>query len=286
MKNNISKNDTDSIDDLLYELAKKDYEPIPEDIHNNIMQTISNLENDKDFYKKSRNKNAQPKFTFKNKCASVITQPARFVAIVFLIAIVILTSIVGARSVSDKFLNKDNVRLDSIGISNEFVFTKEIESALKQNVPLELVQLDDNYYINIHSILLDEINFFTVFELHSRNNVTDDLRFAFEDLKIIDDTGNILYDSYSELYDNNICGYKNIYNRDNSIKQLFFMFGNDSSDIKELNFSFSNIRIYKYDKMINDNDFEDINISFDEKTINVPITKNNYNTISEYSLLS
>ena len=55
--------------------------------------------------------------------------------------------------------NKNHVRLDNIGIANEFIFTQEVEDALKQNVPLNLVELDDNYYINIQSVLLDEVNF-------------------------------------------------------------------------------------------------------------------------------
>ncbi len=53
--------------------------------------------------------------------------------------------------------NKNHVRLDNIGIANEFIFTQEVEDALKQNVPLNLVELDDNYYINIQSVLLDEL---------------------------------------------------------------------------------------------------------------------------------
>ena len=39
-KNKHSIDDTSSIDDFLFDLAKKDYTPIPEDIHNNIIKTI------------------------------------------------------------------------------------------------------------------------------------------------------------------------------------------------------------------------------------------------------
>ena len=63
------------------------------------------------------------------------------------------------------------------------------------------------------------------------------------------------------------------------------MFGNNNSQIKELNFNFSNIEINKVRPELNPNsDFQDINISCDNKTITVPITKDNYSTIQEYTL--
>lgn len=295
MKNNISKNNIDSIDNMLFNLAKKDYTPIPEDIHNSIINTIESLSSNIDAPKssevrskfKATKKSMNKKFTniFKGSGSTIITRPSRLIAITFLLIILIGTGVVGARNMSEKFFNKDTVRLNGIGIANEFIFTEEIESALKQNVPLNLVQLDDNYYINVHSILLDEVNFFTVFELHSRSGITDDLRFIIRDLKVTDENKNLLYCSNLEtnIYINN--GYKHIYNKENSIKELLFMFGNDNSKIKELNFTFSNIEIYKYSEDMTKNpNFKDIHLTFEEKNINITITKDNYNTINEYVL--
>ena len=296
MKNNISKNNIDSIDNMLFNLAKKDYTPIPEDIHNSIINTIESLSSNIDAPKssevrskfKATKKSMNKKFTniFKGSGSTIITRPSRLIAITFLLIILIGTGVVGARNMSEKFFNKDNVRLNGIGIANEFIFTEEIESALKQNVPLNLVQLDENYYISIHSILLDEINFFTVFELHSRSGVTDDLRFIINDLKITDEKENLLYDLHFESnIVNTNSGYNHIYNKENSIKELLFMFGNDNSKIKELNFTFSNIEIYKYSEDMTKNpNFKDIHLTFEEKTINITITKDNYNTINEYVL--
>lgn len=295
MKNNISKNNIDSIDNMLFNLAKKDYTPIPEDIHNSIINTIESLSSNIDAPKssevrskfKATKKSMNKKFTniFKGSGSTIITRPSRLIAITFLLIILIGTGVVGARNMSEKFFNKDTVRLNGIGIANEFIFTEEIESALKQNVPLNLVQLDDNYYINVHSILLDEVNFFTVFELHSRSGITDDLRFIIRDLKVTDENKNLLYCSNIETNNNKNIGYNHIYNKENSIKELFFMFGNDSSKIKELNFTFSNIEIYKYSEDMTKNpNFKDIHLTFEEKTINITITKDNYNTINEYVL--
>jgi len=344
MMKNKNNSSMDELDKLLFSIAKKDYEPIPEHIHNNILKTIKDLEygttpsKTSDIcntckncdtpkaaeslrfkkYKKQkeygfsfnkqekqnsygapfRERKKQKKYRvsfkerekqfgyripFRERFSTVITKPAYIIAIAFILVLLIASGVVGARQISEKFFKKDHVRLDNIGIANEFIFTEEMEEALKQNVPLNLVQLNDDYYISVHSILLDEINLFTVFELHCKNGVTDDLRFIIRDLKISDENGNIIYASNDELIENPNKGYNNIYNTENSIRELLFMFGNDNSQIKELNFSFSDIEIYRYFKDLNpESTFEDIHIDCGEQNINVAITKDNYNTIKEY----
>ncbi len=279
-----NKNQLDDMDVFLYEIAKKDLKPIPKEIQDNIQKTIDSL----DFEPKvpARTKVKVPlRYRFKEKLGTIITKPAHAVIASFLIVMLVATGAVGARQMSEKFFGKDTVRLTNIGIANEFTFTEEMENALKQNVPLNLVELNEDYYVSIHSILLDEINFFTVFELHSKNmKITDDLSFAFNDLKITDENGTTLYDSYLETNINTIKGYKPIYNTENSIRILFFMFGNDNSQIKELNFTFSNLEIHKIKPDLNLNsDFQDINISCDNKSVTVPITKDNYSTIQKYA---
>ena len=236
----------DDMDKFLYDLAKKDFKPIPKDIHDNIMKTIENLDFDEKAPTEVDNKLLckKPKFKLplhyriKERLGTIITKPAHAVLASFLIVSLVATGAVGAREMSDKFFGKDTVRLTNIGIANEFTFTDEMERALVQNVPLNLVQLNEDYYISIHSILLDEINFFTVFDLHSEKEITDDLKFAFRDLKISDENGRTVYDSYIEANVNNNAGYNHIYNTKNSIRILFFMFGNNNSQIKKLNYFF------------------------------------------------
>ena len=289
MKNKKNKEiELDDMDKFLYELAKKDIKPIPKEIRENIIKTIDSLDFDAEIPKKLEKEMKQEikipfYYRFREKINTVISKPAPAVLASFLLVSLVATGAVGAREMSEKFFGKDTVRLTNIGIANEFTFTEEMESALIQNVPLNLVQLNDDYYISVHSILLDEINFFTVFELHSKKEITDDLSFAISDLKISDENGNVLYDSYVENNINTNSGYKYIYNTENSIKLLFFMFGNDNSKIKELNFDFSNILIHKNKPELSSNsNFDDINITCDNKTITVPITKDNYNTIQKY----
>jgi len=286
MKIKLKKSETkiDPFDEILFEIAKKDKEPIPKNIHSNILKTIDELdEKEKKSYTKKDNNSF--KFSFKEKLTTIISQPIKTLTVSCLSVVLIASSVVCARNISEKFCNKDNVRLDNIGIANEFIFTDEMENALKQNVPLNLIQLNEDYYIHIDSILLDEINFFTVFELHCKNGVTDDLRFTIRDLEISDEKGNVLYTANKEFNTNSIKGYNHIYNTENSIKKLFFMFGNDNSEIKELNFSFSNIEIYRHDTQLNPNpEFNDIFITSEKQNIKVPITKDNYNTIQEYIL--
>lgn len=278
----------DDMDKFLYELAKKDIKPIPKEIRENIIKTIDSLDFDAEIPKKLEKEMKQEikipfYYRFREKINTVISKPAPAVLASFLLVSLVATGAVGAREMSEKFFGKDTVRLTNIGIANEFTFTEEMESALIQNVPLNLVQLNDDYYISVHSILLDEINFFTVFELHSKKEITDDLSFAINDLKISDENGNVLYDSYLETNINTNKGYTNIYNTKNSIKTLFFMFGNDNSKIKELNYSFSSINIHMDDpKLKLNSNFKDINITCDNKTITVTITKDNYNTIQKY----
>lgn len=293
MKNKKKKEmELDDMDKFLYELAKKDIKPIPKEIRENIIKTIDSLDFDAEIPKKLEKEMKQEikipfYYRFREKINTIVSKPAPAVLASFLLVSLVATGAVGAREMSEKFFGKDTVRLTNIGISNEFTFTEEMESALVQNVPLNLVQLNDDYYISVHSILLDEINFFTVFELHSKNEITDDLSFAINDLKISDENGNVLYDSYVE---NNInintninCGYKPIYNTKNSIKLLFFMFGNNNSQIKELNFNFSNILIHKNKPNLSvTSDFKDINITCDNRNINIAISKDNYNTIQKY----
>lgn len=278
----------DDMDKFLYELAKKDIKPIPKEIRENIIKTIDSLDFDAEIPKKLEKEMKQEikipfYYRFREKINTVISKPAPAVLASFLLVSLVATGAVGAREMSEKFFGKDTVRLTNIGIANEFTFTEEMESALIQNVPLNLVQLNDDYYISVHSILLDEINFFTVFELHSKKEITDDLSFAISDLKISDENGNVLYDSYIEDNVNTNSGYTNIYNTENSIKILFFMFGNDNSKIKELNFHFSNINIHMDDpKLKLNSNFKDIDISCNDINITVPITKDNYNTIQKY----
>ena len=282
----------DDMDKFLYDLAKKDFKPIPKDIHDNIMKTIENLDFDEKAPTEVDNKLLckKPKFKLplhyriKERLGTIITKPAHAVLASFLIVSLVATGAVGAREISDKFFGKDTVRLTNIGIANEFTFTDEMERALVQNVPLNLVQLNEDYYISIHSILLDEINFFTVFDLHSEKEITDDLKFTFRDLKISDENGNVLYDSSLATNNNTNKGYNHIYNTKNSIRILFFMFGNDNSKIQKLNYSFSNIDIYVGKPQLNLNpDFEDIHINTENKLITIPIANDNYNTIQQYT---
>jgi len=290
MKTKNKKNDmtneeiNEKIDKILFAIAKKDYEPIPDNIHNNILKTISELEKQKEtsLVRKPK-KRFNFSFDFKRKLATLMSRPIKAFVFSVLSVMLVTTTAVGARNISDKFLGKDTVRLDNIGIANEFIFTDEMEQALKQNVPLNLIQLNEDYYIHIDSILVDEINFFTVFELHCKNGVTDDLRFSINDLKITDENNNILLNIDKEISNNAITGYNHIYNTENSIKELFFMFGNDNSKIKKLNFSFSDIEIYRHNTQLNTNtNFKNIHINDDKQIITVPITKDNYNTIQEY----
>ena len=285
---NVSKNEKinekidEQVDEILFKLAKKDYEPIPENIHNNILKTIQKLEANttNSIHAKTPKRFA---FNFKERLATLLSTPIKALAVSIVSVLLITTTAVGARNISEKFLNKDTVRLDNIGIANEFIFTDEMEDALVQNVPLNLIKLNDDYYINVHSILLDEINFFTVFELHCKNGVTDDLRFNINDLEITDENGNLLSTSKKKIANNYIKGYNHIYNTENSIKELFFMFGKDNSKIEKLNFNFSKIKIFRHDTQLNPNsNFEDIFITSEQQNINIPITKDNYNTIQEY----
>lgn len=283
MKNKISKNNIDSIDKILYDLAKKDYTVIPSETHNNIIETLENLEEKARPCHRSRIKKIKS-FSFQKKFGTVVTNPYKIFAITLLFIVLLYTSIVGARNMSDKFFNKDTLRLNDIGIANEFIFTPELEIALKQNVPLNYVELNDNYFLSVHSLLINEVYFFTVFELHSKSGVTDDLRFAIRDLVVTDENGNCLACSCDEVNTTKNSGYHHIYNKDNSIRELFFIFGNDNSKVKELNYYFSNIKIYRYTKEKNNEfDFPDIDVAFEAKNINISITKDNYNTIQEYT---
>ena len=89
---------------------------------------------------------------------------------------------------------------------------------------------------------------FTTFELHSKSGVSDKLRFNIKDLKISDENGNILYDSYFEPNTNMNSGYNHICNMENSIKNYFLCLVMIVQQYKELNYSFSNIEIFSSDK--------------------------------------
>lgn len=284
MKNKISKNNIDSIDKILYDLAKKDYTVIPSETHNNIIETLENLEEKARPCHRSRIKKIKS-FSFQKKFGTVVTNPYKIFAITLLFIVLLYTSIVGARNMSDKFFNKDTLRLNDIGIANEFIFTPELEIALKQNVPLNYVELNDNYFLSVHSLLINEVYFFTVFELHSKSGVTDDLRFTIRDLIVKDENNNCLVCLCEEQTSNKVYGYNHIYNKENSIKELLFTFGKDNSKAKELTYSFSSIKLYTHDKNLKvSSNQPDITLNFEEKNITVPITKDNYDTIKEYTL--
>ncbi len=196
---------------------------------------------------------------------------------------------------------KNIFSLSSLGQNNEGVLNAIENKQWIQNVDMDLINLDNEYGINVKYIIVDEINIYILFELENKqgNNIEFD-RISITDLKLTDNNSNLIYDigvADEQLY-GKISGWKKIENDENNkILELLYIFSEGFPNIKTLKFDFSRVVLYNdknpsYNKTIymdNKNFSIEINekfISQNKKDIKLEIKKNRDNMIVKKAVIT
>ena len=183
---------------------------------------------------KSRLKSTRDKI--KNRYKSVIAS----IVIVF----IIMTSVVFGQNIINYL--KDLFNLYDVGIDNSNILNAIEDKNWVQNVDMDYIELNENYKIKIDYMLMDDFNLYMIFDFVSSADLGKNMRFSIEDLIILDENDNIIFDDKAYFEDNltKSRGYKNVLQEKNRIKELLFLTSGEYPTFNKLQFKFSNIVIY------------------------------------------
>ena len=213
-------NPKDEIDELLYDYFKNHDEDVP-------IETSKAI--DEALYKKKHS-------SFKlSKIAAII-----------LLCFTMTTGLIFAKDIINFF--SEIFDLKSTNIDNSGIVDAIANKNYIQNVDMDYIPIDDNYSIKVDYLMLDDLNLYLVFNLHSNKEIDEDYRISITDLVLTDQDGNVIYDENSHMYNNNynyISGWNKISSKkDNETRELLHITATNFNNIIDLNFSFSNISIY------------------------------------------
>lgn len=110
---------------------------------------------------------------------------------------------------------------------------------------MDYIDLGDGYKISADYLLMDEMNLYMVLNITSEKDVSKITDVSFTDLKIIDESGNVICDksnALAEQYSKNF-GVKIIENENHNIKILVYMYTDSFPKSKTLDISLSQIQL-------------------------------------------
>lgn len=177
----------------------------------------------------------------------------------------------------------------NVGANNDGILSAIEDSAWYQHVDMDYINLNNEYQLKVEYILVDEMNFYFVVDIHSTEDLSKMSNFSINDLyistennDIICDRGNIL-NTQSQRY----IGDKLIYKDKSNMKSLIFMYTDEFHLSEKLNINFSKLTFYtkKKQKIINANANLQIQLSqkFGERK---SVIYNSYNTQIKKSLIT
>lgn len=218
-------NPKDEIDELLYDYFKNHDEDVP-------IETSKAI--DEALYKKKHS-------SFKlSKIAAII-----------LLCFTMTTGLIFAKDIINFF--SEIFDLKSTNIDNSGIVDAIANKNYIQNVDMDYIPIDDNYSIKVDYLMLDDLNLYLVFNLHSNKEIDEDYRISITDLVLTDQDGNVIYDE--DLLNGNNGNYLYIpvwnkikNNNKNNYKELLYLITNGIDNLKKLNFSFTNLILYDEDK--------------------------------------
>ena len=237
-------NPKDEIDDLLYDYFKNNDEDVP-------IETSKAI--DEALYKKKKHSS----FNI-SKIAAII-----------LLCFTMTTGLIFAKDIINFF--SEIFDLKSTNIDNSGIVDAIANKNYIQNVDMDYIPIDDNYSIKVDYLMLDDLNLYLVFNLHSNKKIDENYRISITDLKLTDQDGNVIYDGNNFTYNitNKIlcCTGWNKIKSDNkgSLRELLHLMTNGLEGISKINILFNNLVIYsesKHNKNIklNKNIYYSINI--------------------------
>ena len=257
-----NNNPKDEIDDLLYDYFKNNDEDVP-------IETSKAI--DEALYKKKKHSS----FNI-SKIAAII-----------LLCFTMTTGLIFAKDIINFF--SEIFDLKSTNIDNSGIVDAIANKNYIQNVDMDYIPIDDNYSIKVDYLMLDDLNLYLVFNLHSNKKIDENYRISITDLKLTDQDGNVIYDGNNYMFNNNnnkifVCeGYNKLNTENNNLRELFFLFTNGINNLQKLNLSFSNVTLYNKNHPNKTLEiFKNINFSIDimPKFINKDVY--NFYTINNY----
>lgn len=218
-------NPKDEIDDLLYDYFKNNYEDVP-------IETSKAI--DEALYKKKKHSS----FNI-SKIAAII-----------LLCFTMTTGLIFAKDIINFF--SEIFDLKSTNIDNSGIVDAIANKNYIQNVDMDYIPIDDNYSIKVDYLMLDDLNLYLVFNLHSNKKIDENYRISITDLKLTDQDGNVIYDGNNYMFKSDIqilCfeGYYKLDTKNNNLRELFYLITNGINNLKTLNLSFSSLTLYNKD---------------------------------------
>lgn len=266
MEHNKNNNPKDEIDELLYDYFKNSNEDVP-------IETSKAI--DEALYKKKKHSS----FNI-SKIAAIV-----------LLCFTMTTGLIFAKDIINFF--SEIFDLKSTNIDNSGIVDAIANKNYIQNVDMDYIPIDDNYSIKVDYLMLDDLNLYLVFNLHSNKKIDENYRISITDLKLTDQDGNVIYDEDLLNGNNENYLYIPVWNKiknenENNCRELLYLMTNGINNLQELNFSFS--KLILYDNFIPFNNLE-INkqINFTIDIINKFINTNTYilyssNTDNNYNI--
>lgn len=228
MEHNNNNNPKDEIDKLLYDYFKTHNEDVP-------IETSKAI--DEALYKKNPKKHSSFKLS---KIAAIL-----------ILCFTMTTGLIFAKDIINFF--NEIFNLKSTNIDNSGIVDAIVNKNYIQNVDMDYIPIDDNYSIKVDYLMLDDLNLYLVFNLHSNKKIDEDYRISIPDLVLTDQDGNVIYSGYNFTFNNNtkiLCctGWNKIINENNNcLRELLYIMTDGINNLTKLNFSFNNLIIYAKD---------------------------------------
>ena len=222
-------NPKDEIDKLLYDYFKTHNEDVP-------IETSKAI--DEALYKKKHKKHSSFKLS---KIAAIL-----------ILCFTMTTGLIFAKDIINFF--NEIFNLKSTNIDNSGIVDAIANKNYIQNVDMDYIPIDDNYSIKVDYLMLDDLNLYLVFNLHSNKKIDENYRISIPDLVLTDQDGNVIYSGDNFSFNNNnkilsCAGWnKIITEKQNLLRELLHLMTNGFNDLTKLNFKFSNIILYNNNK--------------------------------------
>lgn len=164
---------------------------------------------------------------------------------------------------------KDLFNLNDIGINNNGVLNAIENKEWIQNIDMDYINANENYNIKLDYLLIDDINLYIVINCECNTSFGNYNRFTLDDLIVLDENNNIIYDSNLANTDTvaKIVGWKNVYYNNTNIKELFYLISDSYTYFNKLKFRFSKLTLYNSDN----GNLDKMDINFEPKEIIIEI---------------
>ena len=148
---------------------------------------------------------------------------------------------------------KDMFNLSSVGYNNDNILDAIEEKEWVQNVDMDYIDINENYSIKVSYMLIDDINLYLVFDLHSNIDLGTHNRFSLTDIRIETESGELITDE-GEYINNGyslLTGWKNIESTSNNIRELVYFVSNGYPNMRNLEIHLNKLVLYTSSHDIN-----------------------------------